>query len=195
MQSALRRCGTGLVWWHVPAAAQGLDSLQGLLPSLAHRAGLATHGVANPGDTKESGVPRFYQTVNVKEAFEQARWRGRWMSSAAAGLSSCVALSWHSLPCFACPQGGYQVFLDHRVLRTPARHPVVLPSLALATAVAAEWEMQVRAGPPGRLPAVCLRAVPPAALTTADRPATRRCAGAAHPALHDAAHVSGRHRD
>ena len=45
-----------------------------------------------------------------------------------------------------CLQGGYQVFLDHRVLRTPARQPVVLPTLALATAVAAEWEMQARAG-------------------------------------------------
>ena len=45
-----------------------------------------------------------------------------------------------------CLQGGYQVFLDHRVLRTPARQPVVLPTLSLATAVAAEWEMQARAG-------------------------------------------------
>lgn len=41
-------------------------------------------------------------------------------------------------------QGGYQVFLDHRVLRTPARHPLIVPSKALAMAVAAEWEYQVR---------------------------------------------------
>lgn len=34
--------------------------------------------------------------------------------------------------------------LDHRVLRTPARHPLIVPSRALAMAIAAEWEWQVR---------------------------------------------------
>lgn len=33
--------------------------------------------------------------------------------------------------------------LDHRVLRTPARHPLIVPSRALALAIAAEWEWQV----------------------------------------------------
>ncbi|KAK9811463.1 hypothetical protein WJX72_004319 [[Myrmecia] bisecta] len=39
-------------------------------------------------------------------------------------------------------QGGYQVTLDGRPLKTPARKPLVLPTYALALAVAAEWEWQ-----------------------------------------------------
>ncbi|KAG6553080.1 hypothetical protein Mapa_005417 [Marchantia paleacea] len=37
---------------------------------------------------------------------------------------------------------GYEVLLDHRVLRTPAKKPLKLPNPALALAVAAEWEWQ-----------------------------------------------------
>lgn len=33
--------------------------------------------------------------------------------------------------------------LDHRVLRSPARHPLIVPSRALGLAIAAEWEWQV----------------------------------------------------
>ncbi len=33
--------------------------------------------------------------------------------------------------------------LDQRVLKTPARHPLVVPTQALALAIAAEWEWQV----------------------------------------------------
>ena len=40
-------------------------------------------------------------------------------------------------------QGGFQVLLDHRVLKTPARRPLVVPTRALALAIAAEWEWQV----------------------------------------------------
>ncbi len=39
-------------------------------------------------------------------------------------------------------QGGFHVRLDGRVLRTPARGALLLPSLPLALAVAAEWEWQ-----------------------------------------------------
>ena len=38
--------------------------------------------------------------------------------------------------------GGFQLFLDKRILRTPAGTPVILPSEALALAVALEWESQ-----------------------------------------------------
>ncbi len=38
--------------------------------------------------------------------------------------------------------------LDHRVLKTPARQPLVVPTQALALAIAAEWEWQVCALPP-----------------------------------------------
>ena len=41
-------------------------------------------------------------------------------------------------------QGLWQVFLDGRKLRTPARHTLAVPSRALALAIAAEWKWQVR---------------------------------------------------
>lgn len=41
-------------------------------------------------------------------------------------------------------QDGYHVMLDHRQLKSPARRPLVLPSRALALAIAAEWEQQAR---------------------------------------------------
>jgi chaperone required for assembly of F1-ATPase len=40
------------------------------------------------------------------------------------------------------PEGGWAVHLDSRPLRTPAKLPLVLPSPALARAVAAEWDSQ-----------------------------------------------------
>ncbi|KAL2635127.1 hypothetical protein R1flu_006606 [Riccia fluitans] len=42
--------------------------------------------------------------------------------------------------------GGYEVLLDHRVLRTPAKKALRLPTPALALALAAEWEWQDRSG-------------------------------------------------
>lgn len=39
-------------------------------------------------------------------------------------------------------EGGYAVALDGRVMRTPARKPLVLPTEALARAIAAEWQAQ-----------------------------------------------------
>ena len=38
--------------------------------------------------------------------------------------------------------GGYRVFLDARALSTPGKLPLVLPTRALAEAVAAEWQAQ-----------------------------------------------------
>ncbi len=43
---------------------------------------------------------------------------------------------------------GYQILLDTKPVRTPAKHLVVLPSLPSALAVAAEWEWQVRPAMP-----------------------------------------------
>lgn len=39
--------------------------------------------------------------------------------------------------------GGFAVLLDGRTPKSPARSPLVLPTLALAQLVAAEWEVQV----------------------------------------------------
>ncbi len=40
------------------------------------------------------------------------------------------------------PQSGFQVTLDGRLLNTPGRRPLLVPTRALATAIAAEWEWQ-----------------------------------------------------
>src|SRR5881392_2104003 len=39
-------------------------------------------------------------------------------------------------------EGGWGVALDGRPMRTPARHELVVPSAALAEAIAAEWDAQ-----------------------------------------------------
>ncbi|KAL4426546.1 hypothetical protein ABPG77_008404 [Micractinium sp. CCAP 211/92] len=67
----------------------------------------------------------------------------------------------------ALDQGGYQVMLDHRVLRTPARHPLIVPSRALAMAIAAEWEWQVKRIQPFTMPLMSLAA------TALDQPKPR----------------------
>jgi chaperone required for assembly of F1-ATPase len=48
--------------------------------------------------------------------------------------------------------GGYAVLLDGRPVRTPARKPVVLPTPALAEALAEEWRAQQGVIDPGLMP-------------------------------------------
>ncbi len=38
--------------------------------------------------------------------------------------------------------GGYAIELDGRIVRTPGKHSLVVPSRALATSIAAEWDAQ-----------------------------------------------------
>ena len=54
--------------------------------------------------------------------------------------------------------GGWQIMLDSRVLRTPAKAPLLLPSRALAEAVAAEWDAQVETVVPATMPLMRLAA-------------------------------------
>lgn len=49
-------------------------------------------------------------------------------------------------------EGGYTVRLDDRPLMTPAKAPLVVPSRALADAVAAEWDAQSENVSPAELP-------------------------------------------
>jgi len=48
--------------------------------------------------------------------------------------------------------GGYAVLLDGKVVRTPARQPLILPNQAVADAVAAEWQDQQTVIDPARMP-------------------------------------------
>jgi chaperone required for assembly of F1-ATPase len=64
--------------------------------------------------------------------------------------------------------GGWQVMLDSRVLRTPAKAPLLLPNRALAEAIAAEWDSQVKTVVPATMPLMRLAA------TAIDRVAPQR---------------------
>lgn len=91
-----------------------------------------------------------------------------WPAIHAAGQSSCGAPPAHSIrrrrprcgrrhaparPLIPHPptlppfQGGWQLLLDTRPVRTPARNPLIVPSRALALALAAEWEWLPRGRP------------------------------------------------
>lgn len=48
---------------------------------------------------------------------------------------------WKAATATAC-DGGFTVLLDSRAVKTPAKRPLLLPTLAMAQAVAAEWEAQ-----------------------------------------------------
>lgn len=53
---------------------------------------------------------------------------------------------------FAPAEGGFRLTLDGRSANTPARNPLVLPSVALAEAVAAEWGAQETEIDPATMP-------------------------------------------
>ncbi len=54
--------------------------------------------------------------------------------------------------------GGYGVFLDGRPVRTPAKRDMVLPGVALAKAIAEEWEAQAEKVDPATMPMMRLAA-------------------------------------
>ncbi|MEM8624839.1 MAG: ATP12 family protein [Pseudomonadota bacterium] len=47
---------------------------------------------------------------------------------------------------------GYELTLDGKPIRTPGRQPLLLPTVELAEAMAAEWEAQVERVDPGAMP-------------------------------------------
>lgn len=53
-------------------------------------------------------------------------------------------------------EGGFDLLLDDRLLRSPARNPLLLPSRALADAVAEEWARQEGPIDPGQMPLMTL---------------------------------------
>ena len=48
--------------------------------------------------------------------------------------------------------GGYGIALDGRAVKTPAKAPLVLPTAAMAAAVAQEWDAQTGKIDPGTMP-------------------------------------------
>lgn len=58
---------------------------------------------------------------------------------------------WKAATAEAC-EGGFTVRLDGRAVKTPAKAPFVLPTLAMAQAAAAEWDAQVAEVRPATMP-------------------------------------------
>lgn len=58
---------------------------------------------------------------------------------------------WREATCMA-EDGGFAVRLDGRAVRTPAKAPLLLPTLAMAEAVAAEWQAQEGEVRPATMP-------------------------------------------
>lgn len=52
----------------------------------------------------------------------------------------------------AAVEGGWSILLDGKALRSPAKRPLVLPTEALASAIAAEWQAQGEKIDPGSMP-------------------------------------------
>ncbi|MEL6766341.1 MAG: ATP12 family protein [Pseudomonadota bacterium] len=52
----------------------------------------------------------------------------------------------------AVVEGGYEVRLDEKPIRTPGKAPLILPNAALAEAMAAEWEAQLERVNPTAMP-------------------------------------------
>jgi chaperone required for assembly of F1-ATPase len=48
---------------------------------------------------------------------------------------------WQQSEAVAC-EGGFSVMLDGRAVKTPAKKPLIVPSLAMAQAIAVEWQAQ-----------------------------------------------------
>lgn len=65
-------------------------------------------------------------------------------------------------------EGGHGVVLDGRPVRTPARAPLVVPALALAQGIAAEWQAQGKTVAPATMPLMRMTA------TAIDRIPARR---------------------
>lgn len=49
-------------------------------------------------------------------------------------------------------EGGYTIHLDARPVRTPLKAPLIVPTLALAEAIAAEWQAQAKTVDPETMP-------------------------------------------
>ena len=53
-------------------------------------------------------------------------------------------------------EGGFQVLLDGRAVRTPAKAPMILPNRALAEAIVGEWQVQGEDIRPSTMPLMAL---------------------------------------
>lgn len=74
------------------------------------------------------------------------------MRAARTGAKPALPRRFYKEAGFAPAEGGFRLTLDGRSANTPARNPLVLPTEALASAVAAEWSAQDTSIDPATMP-------------------------------------------
>ncbi len=74
------------------------------------------------------------------------------MRAARTGAKPALPRRFYKEAGFAPAEGGFRLTLDGRSANTPARNPLVLPTDALASAVAAEWGAQDTSIDPATMP-------------------------------------------
>ena len=74
------------------------------------------------------------------------------MRAARTGAKPALPRRFYKEAGFAPAEGGFRLTLDGRSANTPARNPLVLPTAALASAVAAEWGAQDTSIDPATMP-------------------------------------------
>lgn len=96
-----------------------------------------------------AGRRRFYKQVSVEEvsvATVAAEGEGAGAADdhrpTAKASATAATVAGSSSTTASATSAGFRVLLDGRALKTPARAPLVLPTVELALAIAAEWDAQ-----------------------------------------------------
>jgi chaperone required for assembly of F1-ATPase len=74
------------------------------------------------------------------------------MEAARRGMRPNLRRRFYAAATIKPEDGGYAVVLDGRIVRTPARNALAAPNVALAEAIAGEWQRQDEVIDPGQMP-------------------------------------------
>jgi chaperone required for assembly of F1-ATPase len=83
---------------------------------------------------------------------EYAERRGNPMKAAQRGMRPPVLKRFYKQATAGETEGGFALLLDGKTAKTPAKKRLVVPGLALAEAIAAEWKMQGSEIDPAKMP-------------------------------------------
>ena len=83
---------------------------------------------------------------------EYAERRGNPMKAAQRGMRPPVLKRFYKKATVGETDGGFALLLDGKAAKTPAKKRLVVPGLALAEAIAAEWEVQGSELDPAKMP-------------------------------------------
>ena len=111
-----------------------------MLRHIARLSGLIHYDDAMGNQCRSLAARASKQRLFEKVGIHQTQVKFQLHQSRVHGKTAAIVSS--ATP-FAIMQEGFGITLDKHLLRTPSKNPLVLPSKALALAVAAEWRWQV----------------------------------------------------